>query len=343
MPIVVSFFAHRILSSRDRGDEPYTEGSPACSVVASGGVLSEGYGHDEPRVCLGDGQTEAGGVPSQGGRGDALLRRMPPYLTRMSRSARTLFIGRTRPEMARLRRKLMNIARRWHCCNVTYLVIIHLLWVRAGCRSSVLRGKNHIVQWRARCEYDTSLIVKCYRLLHVPTEGYHDHRSEEDIQRNQNSDGGTCLSSHRCPLSVCVKRACSPAYQSSARSLAPHRTVDVCMLQTRSHVGLYFCLFFTHRLRQVTCIVRERQLRLYGYVARLPAEDPAHRILSCRDPRGWSMRRGRPHASWLRQMESYLKHAGMAVRASAWVMARRRPKQGARGDALLRRMPPYLT
>ena len=26
---------------------------------ASGGVLSEGYGHDRPDVCLGDGQTEA--------------------------------------------------------------------------------------------------------------------------------------------------------------------------------------------------------------------------------------------------------------------------------------------
>ena len=50
-------------------------------------------------------------------------------------------------------------------------------------------------------------------------------------------------------------------------------------------------------LRQVTCIVRERQLRLYGHVARLHAEDPAHRILSCQDPRGWSMSRGSPHAS----------------------------------------------
>ena len=50
-------------------------------IVASGGVLSEGYGHGGPGVCLGDGQTEAEGVPSQGGRGDALLRRMPPYLT----------------------------------------------------------------------------------------------------------------------------------------------------------------------------------------------------------------------------------------------------------------------
>ena len=28
-------------------------------MVASGGVLSEGYGHDGPVVCLGDGQTEA--------------------------------------------------------------------------------------------------------------------------------------------------------------------------------------------------------------------------------------------------------------------------------------------
>ena len=53
--------------------------------------------------------------------------------------------------------------------------------------------------------------------------------------------------------------------------------------------------------------VRERQLRLHGHVARLPAENPAHRILSCRDPSGWSMSRGRPHASWLRQVESYLK------------------------------------
>ena len=59
-------------------------------MVASGGVLSEGYGHDGPGVCLGDGQTEAyledagmtglgdgqtkaEGSPSQGGRGDPLL------------------------------------------------------------------------------------------------------------------------------------------------------------------------------------------------------------------------------------------------------------------------------
>ena len=50
-------------------------------VHTSGGVLYEGCGHGGPGVCLGDGQTEAEGVPSQGGHGDALLRRLPPYLT----------------------------------------------------------------------------------------------------------------------------------------------------------------------------------------------------------------------------------------------------------------------
>ena len=39
------------------------------------------------------------------------------------------------------------------------------------------------------------------------------------------------------------------------------------------------------------------------------------------------MPRGRPHASWLRQVASYLKDTGMAGLASAWAMARRRPKE----------------
>ena len=57
------------------------KGASTGFMVASGGVISEGYGHGGPGVCLGDGQTEAEGVPSQGGRGDALLGRMPLYLT----------------------------------------------------------------------------------------------------------------------------------------------------------------------------------------------------------------------------------------------------------------------
>ena len=59
----------------------HAEGASTRFMVASGGVRSEGYGHVKPGVCLGDGQTEAEGVPSQGGRGDALLRRMLSYLT----------------------------------------------------------------------------------------------------------------------------------------------------------------------------------------------------------------------------------------------------------------------
>ena len=74
-------------------------------------------------------------------------------------------------------------------------------------------------------------------------------------------------------------------------------------------------------------ICRERQLRLYGHMARLPAEDPAHRIFSCRNPSGWTMPRGRPHASFFRQVEAYLKDTGMTGLASAWAMVRRRPKE----------------
>ena len=91
-------------------------------------------------------------------------------------------------------------------------------------------------------------------------------------------------------------------------------------------------------LRQVTCIVRERQLRHYGHVARLPAEDPALRILSRRNPRGWTMPSGRQHAPCLRHVESYFcGDRGMAGLASAWAMARRRPKEYRRKvDAAMR-------
>ena len=77
--------------------------------------------------------------------------------------------------------------------------------------------------------------------------------------------------------------------------------------------------------RSLRVLVRERQLRLFGHVVRLPAEDTAHLILSCRDSRGWTMSRGRSQASCLRQVKAYLKDMGMAGLASAWTMARRRP------------------
>ena len=94
-----------------------------------------------------------------------------------------------------------------------------------------------------------------------------------------------------------------------------------------SRVDCVMCISPLSKSRQVTCVVRERQLRLCGLVARLPAEDPTHRILFWRDPSGWTMSRGRPQASWLRQVESYLKDAGMTGLASVWAMAIRRPKE----------------
>ena len=52
----------------------HAEGEPACFAIASS---FEVYAHVGPGVCLSNGRTEAEGVPSQGGRGDTLLRRMP--------------------------------------------------------------------------------------------------------------------------------------------------------------------------------------------------------------------------------------------------------------------------
>ena len=57
----------------------HAEGASTGFMVASGGVISEGYVHDGPGVCLGD-RTEVE-LLLQGGRGDALFRSMSPYLT----------------------------------------------------------------------------------------------------------------------------------------------------------------------------------------------------------------------------------------------------------------------
>ena len=89
----MSYYRTFIIPSSSGGSHPtdsvlprseelgHAEGVSTGFVVASGGCLCEGYRHGGPGVCLGDGRTEAEGVPSQGGRGDALLRRMPPYMT----------------------------------------------------------------------------------------------------------------------------------------------------------------------------------------------------------------------------------------------------------------------
>ena len=78
------------------------------------------------------------------------------------------------------------------------------------------------------------------------------------------------------------------------------------------------------QMRFVTCIVHEHQVRLHGHVAHFPDADPAHQILSAREPHEWRRPMGRPCASWLQQVDQHLKEMGMG-QASAWGMARRRP------------------
>ena len=41
------------------------------------------------------------------------------------------------------------------------------------------------------------------------------------------------------------------------------------------------------QMRFITCIVRERQLWLFGHVAHFPDADPAHQILSARESHEW--------------------------------------------------------
>jgi len=56
----------------------------------------------------------------------------------------------------------------------------------------------------------------------------------------------------------------------------------------------------------VTCIVGECQLWLYRHVARFSDADPTHQILSARESREWRRLMGRPHASWLQQVDQHL-------------------------------------
>ena len=80
------------------------------------------------------------------------------------------------------------------------------------------------------------------------------------------------------------------------------------------------------QMRFVTCIVRERQLRLYGHVACFPDADPAHQRLSVRESHEWKKTIIQPRTSWLQQVDRHLKEMGMG-QASAWGIARRRPME----------------
>ena len=99
------------------------------------------------------------------------------------------------------------------------------------------------------------------------------------------------------------------------------------------------------QMRFVTCIVRECQLRLYGHVARFPDADPAHQILSAREPREWRRQICRPRASWLQQVDQHLKEMGWArhLPGDGQMEAPGAPAESGRSDALLWCILPYLT
>ena len=69
-------------------------------------------------------------------------------------------------------------------------------------------------------------------------------------------------------------------------------------------------------------------------------------ILSARESHEWRRPMGRPHASWLQQVDQHLKEMVMG-QASAWGDGRAEalgvPAESGCIDALLRHMLPYLT
>ncbi len=80
----------------------------------------------------------------------------------------------------------------------------------------------------------------------------------------------------------------------------------------------------------VTYLIRERQLRLFGHVARYHESDPAYQALFAEDPDGWKRPVGRPHASWSQQVGRYLSEMDLD-----WESARGMAKEDPRRYRLL--------
>ena len=73
----------------------------------------------------------------------------------------------------------------------------------------------------------------------------------------------------------------------------------------------------------VVCSVRLRQLRSFGHVMRFPPSDPANRILSAGEPKGWRRPKGRPRKRWLEQLPEFLEGVRVTGLASARSYAKR--------------------
>ena len=93
--------------------------------------------------------------------------------------------------------------------------------------------------------------------------------------------------------------------------------------------------------RPITSIVRQRQLRLLGHVARYPEVDPAFRVVSERDNPAWRRPRGRPRTSWLGQVDASCRELLNMGRGPAWRLARDNPREWRRRGGVATRPPAY--
>ncbi len=57
--------------------------------------------------------------------------------------------------------------------------------------------------------------------------------------------------------------------------------------------------------RPIVCTIRQRQLRLYGHVARFPEADPAYRAVFEIDNPRWRRPKGRPQNSQLGKVDEF--------------------------------------
>ena len=67
----------------------------------------------------------------------------------------------------------------------------------------------------------------------------------------------------------------------------------------------------------ISDIVTERQMSMFGHAARLSRNDPVYRIISCLDSPEQRRKPGRPLLTWLRQMDGHCQRVG-TDRVRAW-------------------------
>ena len=83
--------------------------------------------------------------------------------------------------------------------------------------------------------------------------------------------------------------------------------------------------------------IQERQLRLYGHVARLPADDPAHGVITAANNPEWRRPVGQPRLAWLIQVDEVCRELLGIGRVQAWELARRSPGEWWSGDQVATR------